>query len=808
MDDYVIYSEIAQAGANGLVYKGRKSYVSAQRGSQAATKAHASRRCRWSPAIVPVLKWCNAQTEHWLVMDLCSGGDLETILQADGPLPTDLLREVAVDICVALQAAHCAGLVVGDVRPKKFLLDDGHLRLGSLSRVFSIDPPDEGEEIPALDGDSAKRLIEMVPFDAMPYMAPEVRKGLQLSPSSDMYALGCMLFVMATGRHPNADDLTNLTSSRFFRGTLPLVHLPEIESLQTTIQPPATRPSSDAPGQDLIMGDSSLRSSTATVVNEATDSLDQTYQTASSAKGPVFDSTSPSPSAAETRASHSIIADQSALRLSHEEGVGHSEPDDPGNDLEDEDGDSLDLNQSLRHTDEIPPEGVRLQNAPRGDFPTWRKVKWVLPNPKRPTHPPSSVLSFHRGLLKRSDGILDQLLKGNLWTYLSALNEDDPSLARLGQAGEEEPPPTDSDALKAYRLRAAASCLQQICTWARQTTLALASVYRALVGRKHASSQQAREIKERLTAITVLPVVFAHPLLHVELGHADLLPAVADLLAGALGLAQMQTTIEGISSADLSQLILLPTTLLETLLQQERVAELLRQPDGRQLLLNLLLQLSQFACLPAHSGAFGLAGLQLLAGMLFEYGTAWELNADQAAEGAQMTPLLTNALQGLQQSNPIPAICSRIAIQLLELWGTALWPMLEATHAVEQVVMAFQTGVTQAIEEAKATSANDPALFDKALQAALQAAILDANVDSVPTATLCAMVVRRNGSRLAQLSHVTRLPWRVAASLHAIAKVLAALLAGAHVPGLRQRLVLTFVTCSVLDRLHRILPSP
>lgn len=76
--------------------------------------------------------------QTWLVMDLCAGGTLHDVIKADAPFADDVIWSWAGMIARCMQVSHQRGLILGDVRAGKFLLDDGQLRLSSLSRSSAL----------------------------------------------------------------------------------------------------------------------------------------------------------------------------------------------------------------------------------------------------------------------------------------------------------------------------------------------------------------------------------------------------------------------------------------------------------------------------------------------------------------------------------------------------------------------------------------------------------------------------------------------------------------------------------------------
>ena len=149
----------------------------------------------------------------FLVMELIEGETLASRLER-GPLTIEQLLANAVQIAGALAEAHRAGLVHRDLKPANLMLTDSGVKL-----------LDFGLATPALarTGDAAQSQIPTVvqPLTAagaivgtFQYMAPEQLEGREADARSDIFAFGCVLYEMATGRRPftGHDSLTLLGS--------------------------------------------------------------------------------------------------------------------------------------------------------------------------------------------------------------------------------------------------------------------------------------------------------------------------------------------------------------------------------------------------------------------------------------------------------------------------------------------------------------------------------------------------------------------------------------------------------------------
>lgn len=143
-----------------------------------------------NPYIVRIFDRGETEDEiYYIVMEYLSGGTLKDRINDEGALSARATTEVALQITEALQVAHERGIVHRDVKPQNILVaDSGHVKVTD----FGIARAAEATTISQL-GDilgSAK------------YMSPEQAAGERVSPASDLYSLGVVLYEMLTGRVP------------------------------------------------------------------------------------------------------------------------------------------------------------------------------------------------------------------------------------------------------------------------------------------------------------------------------------------------------------------------------------------------------------------------------------------------------------------------------------------------------------------------------------------------------------------------------------------------------------------------------
>ncbi|MCU0253714.1 MAG: serine/threonine protein kinase [Acidobacteria bacterium] len=135
-------------------------------------------------------------------MELLDGSSMAQLLDEQGPFAPQELLAVGTALCRALGALHAAGVVHGDVRPRNVVRARG-------MRIVLADPGTE--PLPARGAAASVPLAAGAPAF---FTAPELLRGDGPSAASDLYALGSVLHVLATGLPPVAgEDLLALRSA-------------------------------------------------------------------------------------------------------------------------------------------------------------------------------------------------------------------------------------------------------------------------------------------------------------------------------------------------------------------------------------------------------------------------------------------------------------------------------------------------------------------------------------------------------------------------------------------------------------------
>jgi serine/threonine protein kinase len=140
--------------------------------------------------------------QPYIVMEYVPGPTLAHELHRRGPFAAEDASRIAAEAAAGLGHAHAAGIVHRDVKPENLLLGPGD---GVKIADFGI--------AHALDGTRLTSTGTVLGTAA--YLAPEQARGEPVSPATDVYGLGAVLYELLTGRPPHsAATLTELLARK------------------------------------------------------------------------------------------------------------------------------------------------------------------------------------------------------------------------------------------------------------------------------------------------------------------------------------------------------------------------------------------------------------------------------------------------------------------------------------------------------------------------------------------------------------------------------------------------------------------
>ena len=144
----------------------------------------------------------------FLTMEYLEGVTLSSKIREEGPLPWKKALKITLEICEGLRIIHENGIIHRDLKSGNIMVceQNGTTRVVLLDFGLARDShsliPQSGARSTARTGSTLSQGIMGTPA----YMAPEQFEGNPVSPATDIYALGIILYELVTGFHPYAAD--------------------------------------------------------------------------------------------------------------------------------------------------------------------------------------------------------------------------------------------------------------------------------------------------------------------------------------------------------------------------------------------------------------------------------------------------------------------------------------------------------------------------------------------------------------------------------------------------------------------------
>ena len=143
-----------------------------------------------------------------------------------GPIPLDEALPVAKQIAEALEAAHEAGVIHRDLKPANIKVrDDGTAKVLDFGLAKALDPNPEGDpsQSPTLTAAGTQMGVIM---GTAAYMSPEQARGKTVDKRTDIWAFGCVLYEMLTGKMAFHGEDVSLTLASVMKSDLNVKALP------------------------------------------------------------------------------------------------------------------------------------------------------------------------------------------------------------------------------------------------------------------------------------------------------------------------------------------------------------------------------------------------------------------------------------------------------------------------------------------------------------------------------------------------------------------------------------------------------
>jgi serine/threonine protein kinase len=141
------------------------------------------------PNAITVYDVVDDDGQPWLVMEYLPSRSLAAVLDDQLTLSPQETARIGTEVATALVAAHAAGIVHRDIKPANVLLgDDGSVKITDFGISRAV-------------GDVTVTATGML-AGTPAYLAPEVAKGMEPTPASDVFSLGSTLYICVEGHSP------------------------------------------------------------------------------------------------------------------------------------------------------------------------------------------------------------------------------------------------------------------------------------------------------------------------------------------------------------------------------------------------------------------------------------------------------------------------------------------------------------------------------------------------------------------------------------------------------------------------------
>lgn len=150
------------------------------------------------PNILTIYEIGRAEGTHFIITELVEGETLRDLIRT-GPIELTRLLDIGAQAADALAVAHRAGVVHRDIKPENIMVRrDGYVKLLDFGLAKLLET--------SRDAPLTALTTPGMVVGTIQYMSPEQTAGSHVDHRADIFSLGCVLYEMATSRHPFPGD--------------------------------------------------------------------------------------------------------------------------------------------------------------------------------------------------------------------------------------------------------------------------------------------------------------------------------------------------------------------------------------------------------------------------------------------------------------------------------------------------------------------------------------------------------------------------------------------------------------------------
>ncbi|KAF9901809.1 pkb-activating kinase-like protein [Linnemannia zychae] len=145
------------------------------------------------PGVVKLYSTFQDSSSLYYVLELCQNGELLTYIKKLGSFDENCTRFYVAQILTAVEYVHSQGVIHRDLKPENILLDHRmYVKLTDFGTAKMLEPSEDGTE-----SDRANSFV-----GTAEYVSPELLTEKAACKSSDLWALGCIIYQLLAGRPP------------------------------------------------------------------------------------------------------------------------------------------------------------------------------------------------------------------------------------------------------------------------------------------------------------------------------------------------------------------------------------------------------------------------------------------------------------------------------------------------------------------------------------------------------------------------------------------------------------------------------